>query len=95
MVRFRCRVGHSFGPESLSAGLSQSTEAALWAAMRALEEKAALHRRMAETLKSAKVTAQRLRDQSASDEENARIIRGMIFAHEAAVEAGSEPTEDT
>src|SRR5215471_11288025 len=26
MVRFRCRVGHSFGPESLSADLSQSTK---------------------------------------------------------------------
>lgn len=48
MVRFRCRVGHSYGTESLSKELSMASEAALWAAVRALEEKAALHRRVAE-----------------------------------------------
>jgi two-component system, chemotaxis family, protein-glutamate methylesterase/glutaminase len=41
MLRFPCRVGHSYGTDSLTKELSTASEAALWAAVRALEEKAA------------------------------------------------------
>jgi two-component system chemotaxis response regulator CheB len=44
---FRCRTGHAFSPESLFALQSKSTEAALWEALRALEENAALSGRLA------------------------------------------------
>lgn len=82
-VRFRCRVGHSYGTESLSKELSHASEAALWAAMRALEEKAAMQRRMAESLRLDRKTAIRLRDQSSADQTNARLIRDMIFKRDA------------
>lgn len=36
LLRFRCRVGHSWGSESLAKELSQASESALWAAVRAL-----------------------------------------------------------
>jgi two-component system, chemotaxis family, protein-glutamate methylesterase/glutaminase len=78
MVRFRCRVGHSYAPESLFKEFSHTTEAALWAAMRALEEKAAMQRRIADSTGMPSL-ARRLQDQSASDEANAKIIREMIF----------------
>ena len=78
-VRFRCRVGHSYGQDSLVTEFSQSSEAALWAAMRALEEKAAMQRRVAETLKGDVATGTRLREQSKADDANARLIREMIF----------------
>ena len=42
MVRFRCRVGHAYSPETLLAVQSDSVEAAIWAGLRALEENAAL-----------------------------------------------------
>ncbi|WP_133140628.1 chemotaxis protein CheB [Legionella genomosp. 1] len=37
--RYRCRVGHAYGVDSLLNGMEESIEEALWAALRALEEK--------------------------------------------------------
>jgi two-component system chemotaxis response regulator CheB len=48
LVRFRCRVGHSYLPESLSASQSERAEEALWSALRTLRENAALSQRLAE-----------------------------------------------
>jgi two-component system, chemotaxis family, protein-glutamate methylesterase/glutaminase len=47
LLRFRCRVGHAFTADSLNLAMSEATEDALWAAMRALEERSALLRRVA------------------------------------------------
>ena len=44
--RFRCRTGHAFSPESLVSEQHEHVERALWAALRALEEKASMLRRM-------------------------------------------------
>lgn len=46
VIHFRCRTGHAYSPESLLAKQSETLEATLWAALRALEENAALARRM-------------------------------------------------
>lgn len=88
MVRFRCRTGHSYGIESLEEELSGATEAALWAAVRALEEKSALQRRVAEGMGLARNMASRLIDQSTADAGNARLIRDMIFGHDAELDLG-------
>ena len=47
LLRFRCRVGHAYGAEGLFAAQSESLDTALWSAFRALEENAALCRRLA------------------------------------------------
>ena len=47
--------------------------------MRALEEKSAMQRRMADALDKDHKTAQRLREQSKADDAHARMIREMIF----------------
>jgi two-component system chemotaxis response regulator CheB len=47
-MRFRCRVGHAYSAKSLIADQAASLEAALWTALRVLEENAALAARMAE-----------------------------------------------
>ena len=80
LFRFRCRVGHSYTMDSLSNEFSETTEAALWAAMRALEEKAAMNRRTAESSRVSKSISGRLLDQAESDDANAKLIREMIFA---------------
>ncbi|TMA14325.1 MAG: chemotaxis protein CheB, partial [Deltaproteobacteria bacterium] len=48
LLRFRCRVGHAWSSESLLAKQSDGLEAALWVALRALEEQATLSDRMAD-----------------------------------------------
>jgi two-component system chemotaxis response regulator CheB len=47
LLRFRCRTGHAFSPESVLAEQSEQLERALWAALKTLEEKVSLMRRLA------------------------------------------------
>ena len=47
LARFRCHVGHSFSAESMLELQSDSVETALWTALRVLEERADLLRRLA------------------------------------------------
>lgn len=51
LVRFRCRVGHAYGAETLIAEQTAHVEAALWTALQALKERADLSRRMATRLR--------------------------------------------
>jgi two-component system chemotaxis response regulator CheB len=46
LLRYRCRVGHSYSTDSMDSAQGDSLDRALWAALRALEERSALSRRM-------------------------------------------------
>jgi two-component system chemotaxis response regulator CheB len=48
VVRYRCHVGHAYTADSMVGAQAAFVEAALWSAVRALEEKAQLSRRLAE-----------------------------------------------
>jgi two-component system chemotaxis response regulator CheB len=48
ILRFRCHVGHAHSADSLSNGQGEMLEAALWSAVRALEEQMMLARRIIE-----------------------------------------------
>lgn len=52
LVHFRCRTGHAYSPESLLAKQTEMLESNLWAAVRALEENAALARRMVRRMRT-------------------------------------------
>ena len=53
LLRFRCHVGHAYSSESLVAEQAENLESTLAVALRALEENAALHRRLVERARKA------------------------------------------
>jgi two-component system, chemotaxis family, protein-glutamate methylesterase/glutaminase len=87
LLRFRCRVGHSYGLASLGAEQQDQLEAALWAALRALEDQAAVNDRL----------ARRARDRghgrsaihfdrtSAAAREHAKKVRDVLSHHDRLV----------
>jgi two-component system chemotaxis response regulator CheB len=81
LLRFRCRVGHAFSPESMAAGYSDGLEGALWSALRALEESASVERRLATEARRAgrDLVAQRYEETAAGREEHANVLRGMLL----------------
>jgi two-component system chemotaxis response regulator CheB len=46
LLRFRCRVGHAYTPETMLAQQDEALEDALWTALKTLEESASLTQRM-------------------------------------------------
>ncbi len=81
LVRFRCRVGHCYTMASLAEDQTDAVENALWAAMRALEEKAALSTRMSEATLDPR-SAMRLREQAQDNRDYADTLRRIIFKDE-------------
>ncbi|MGI8588356.1 MAG: chemotaxis protein CheB [Chloroflexia bacterium] len=91
MVRYRCRVGHTFSAESMMAQHNESLEDTLWAALRALEESAALARRMARS--SAERGHDRLRVQyekkAAERERQANTLGPLLVNRDASLSEAS------
>jgi two-component system, chemotaxis family, protein-glutamate methylesterase/glutaminase len=81
LVRYRCRVGHSYSTDSMVAEQAQSTERALWAALRSLEEKAALSRRLSETarMRNHLRVADQFAARASDTEEHAETVRRLLL----------------
>jgi len=81
LERFRCRVGHAWSPKSLLTQQSEALEAALWVALRSLEERAALARRLAEPARQRghSITATRFEEQADEAQEAARLVRDLLL----------------
>jgi two-component system, chemotaxis family, protein-glutamate methylesterase/glutaminase len=78
--RFRCRVGHAWSPESLDAEHAAGVDEALWVALRALEEKAALLRRLAAQAEQRErhLSAAGYTARADRTEADAALVRGLI-----------------
>jgi two-component system chemotaxis response regulator CheB len=78
--RFRCRVGHAWSAHSLAAQQAAAVEGALWTALRALEEKAALSDRMARGAveRGHAMTASTFAEQALEARESAIALRDLI-----------------
>lgn len=93
--RFRCRVGHAFTEAALLNSQSDGLEAALWSALRALEERLALTRRVAERLRDQRMhaLAARFELQAEDAAAHAVFLRDVLENLEALqhVDFGEEP----
>lgn len=78
LVRFRCHVGHAYSPESMQTEQGRALEAALWSALRSLEERQDLFRRMARRSAGSADTAARFERKVAEVESHADAIRRTI-----------------
>jgi two-component system chemotaxis response regulator CheB len=80
MMRFRCRVGHSYSPESLLADQTEAVERALWAAIRSMEEQAEFSDKLADNSrrKQRPRLARRFTEKADASRENAGVLRELL-----------------
>jgi two-component system chemotaxis response regulator CheB len=82
LLRYRCHVGHAFSIESLDVEHGEKLESALWSALRALEERGAMARRLASQARdrSRESVARRFEARALEADEHAESIRQMLIA---------------
>jgi two-component system chemotaxis response regulator CheB len=73
--RYRCHTGHAYTAKSLKEGFDQATEEAVWSAIRALQERAVLSRKIAA---GGNDDAETLKAQAEKDESHAKKLRSII-----------------
>lgn len=89
MLRFRCRVGHAYASDTLSALQADAVETALWTALRALEEQAAVKKRVGERMRrqsydaAAAQALRRAREIEAQAERVRELLLGGAGANES------------
>lgn len=81
LPRFKCHVGHAYSPDSLEVSQAQALEGALWAALRSLQERADLFRRLARRTGD----DERLHEKAQTVERHATVLRSVVTSF------GSEP----
>lgn len=80
LVRYRCRVGHAYSPQSLLASQSANLEEALWTALRALEESAAMAERLqgCAAERGHSLSAQQFGEQAQDARHRAQIVHDVL-----------------
>jgi len=81
-LRYRCRVGHAYSEETMVKAQGESSERALWAALRALEERVALMSRIAARarMRGHDATAAMFEERSKRIEEDVRAVHDLIMS---------------
>ena len=81
-LHFRCRVGHAYSVSRLASFQTAAIEAALWTAMRSLEESISLSRRLAgQAVESGRPrSAAQFSGRVTDLEEHARVLRDVLKA---------------
>jgi two-component system, chemotaxis family, protein-glutamate methylesterase/glutaminase len=77
---WRCRVGHRYSPDHLVEAQASNIESALWAAIRALEDRIAVLERLAGhmELRSNELSARNFRGKARAAREQAGVLRDVL-----------------
>lgn len=96
LPRYRCRVGHGYSAHSLLAHQAADVDAALWTAYRALDEQAALLRRLSDRARErqADVTAQHFRVEAAKVARQADMLKTALRTTGRTFASGEESPPD-
>jgi two-component system chemotaxis response regulator CheB len=80
LVRYRCRVGHTYSEDAMVDAQGSAVEAALWTALEVLEERGELLQRIAERMAGrTPKTEQRFREGAREALERAALIRRALM----------------
>jgi two-component system chemotaxis response regulator CheB len=92
---FRCAEGHAYGPESLLAAAGENLERSLWVAVKTLDERAALLRRLIEKTSRGgrNLVTSSLQSRAEECEESSKSIRKILAALNSQIALGE--TEKT
>lgn len=90
-VRFRCRVGHAYSPESMLGAQDDRLEEALWSAVKTLEESARLSHRLAasERQRGNEWLVKRFEEKEQEARDRVEVIRRHLLRGEVERAAGS------
>jgi two-component system, chemotaxis family, protein-glutamate methylesterase/glutaminase len=80
MMRYRCRVGHSYSEDAMVDAQGSAVEAALWTALEVLEERSELLRRLAKRMDQQPRTHQRFLSGAQEADERAAVIRRILHS---------------
>jgi two-component system, chemotaxis family, protein-glutamate methylesterase/glutaminase len=96
-VRYRCRVGHAYSPESMLGAQDLVLEEALWSAVKTLEESARLSRRLAaaERQRGHGWLVERFEEKEKDSRERAEVIRRFLLRAMDASKPLTEPMAAT
>ncbi len=80
LLRFRCRTGHAYSPETLLANQDEDIETALFIALRSIEERLSLRRRLLEQARARRLTrlADEWESRASELEKAARILTVLL-----------------
>ena len=78
--RFRCHTGHAFTARHLVAGLQDAEEQSLWVALRVMEERARMLRRLADQDKQRgnRYAGEAFADKAVEAEEHVQLLRKLL-----------------
>ena len=84
-TRFRCHTGHAYTADALLAELTESVEAALWNAIRSVQESSLLMEHIAGHVREAGQAdlAARYDQKATQARERAELVRRAVMGHEA------------
>jgi two-component system chemotaxis response regulator CheB len=78
LVRYRCRVGHTYSEDAMVEAQGQAVEAALWSALEVLEERGELLLRLAGRMHDTPRSARRFQDAAREVADRATLIRRAL-----------------